>query len=113
MSALTTALARDAAVRGSTILNSVNSPGSVSTAIEPACCFTMMSWLMRQAEPGTFSGRLGGEERIEHLFLYLGCYAGAIVANPDFDAIARFLVAAASVGSNSPAPVCPLRLVAA
>ena len=36
-------LAMDAAVRGRTILNSVNWPGSVSTAIEPACCFTMMS----------------------------------------------------------------------
>ena len=36
-------LAMDAAVRGRTILNSVNLPGSVLTTIEPACCFTMMS----------------------------------------------------------------------
>ena len=29
--------------RGRTILNSVNSPGTVSTSIEPPCCLTMMS----------------------------------------------------------------------
>jgi len=36
-------LARDAAMRGRTILNSVNAPGWVSTSIEPPCCLTMMS----------------------------------------------------------------------
>ena len=36
-------LIRDAAARGRTILNSVNSPGCVSTSIEPPCCLTMMS----------------------------------------------------------------------
>src|SRR5208282_2338349 len=36
-------LIRDAPARGRTILNSVNLPGAVSTAIEPECCFTMMS----------------------------------------------------------------------
>ena len=35
--------ATDAAERGNTILNSVNSPGCVSTSMEPACCLTMMS----------------------------------------------------------------------
>jgi hypothetical protein len=34
---------RDAPVRGRTILNSVNSPGCVSTSIDPPCCLTMMS----------------------------------------------------------------------
>ena len=32
-----------AAARGKMILISVNSPGSVSTSIEPPCCLTMMS----------------------------------------------------------------------
>jgi hypothetical protein len=32
-----------AAARGRIILNSVNSPGSVSTSIDPACCLTMIS----------------------------------------------------------------------
>jgi hypothetical protein len=34
---------RDAATRGKVTLISVNSPGCVSTSIEPPCCFTMMS----------------------------------------------------------------------
>jgi hypothetical protein len=33
----------NAATRGKITLISVNSPGSVSTSIEPPCCFTMMS----------------------------------------------------------------------
>src|SRR5262245_17524020 len=33
----------NAAARGKITLISVNSPGSVSTSIEPPCCFTMMS----------------------------------------------------------------------
>ena len=36
-------LIRDVPARGRTILNSVNSPGWVSTSIDPACCLTMMS----------------------------------------------------------------------
>jgi hypothetical protein len=36
-------LIRDAPARGRTILNSVNSPGCVSTSIDPPCCLTMMS----------------------------------------------------------------------
>ena len=36
-------LAMVAAARGRTILNSVNSPGCVSTSIDPPCCLTMMS----------------------------------------------------------------------
>ena len=37
---------RNTAERGRMILISVNSPGWVSTSIEPPCCLTMMSWLM-------------------------------------------------------------------
>jgi hypothetical protein len=33
----------NAAMRGKITLISVNSPGWVSTSIEPPCCFTMMS----------------------------------------------------------------------
>ena len=36
-------LEMETADRGSTILTSVNSPGCVSTSIEPACCLTMIS----------------------------------------------------------------------
>src|SRR6185437_8296581 len=43
----------------------------------------------RQAEPGAFTRRLGGEERVEHLFPHLGRNAGAVVADSDFDAVAE------------------------
>ena len=36
-------LSADGAMRGRTIRNSVNSPGCVSTSIDPECCLTMMS----------------------------------------------------------------------
>ena len=52
-----------------------------------------------QAKPGAFSGRLGGEERVEHLFLHLRRDAGSIVPNRYFNTVAEVLVAAASVGS--------------
>ena len=42
-----------------------------------------------QAKPGAFSGRLGREERIEHLLLHLGRNAGAVVADPDLHAVAE------------------------
>jgi hypothetical protein len=38
-------------VRGKITLISVNSPGRVSTSIEPPCCLTMMSWLMERPRP--------------------------------------------------------------
>ena len=38
-----------------------------------------------------FSGRLGREERIEHLLLHLGRNASAIVADSDFHAVAEVL----------------------
>src|SRR5262252_7245882 len=41
----------NAAARGKITLISVNSPGCVSTSIEPACCLTMMSWLMERPSP--------------------------------------------------------------
>ena len=44
-----------------------------------------------QAKPSPFSGGLRREERIEHLFLHLGRNAGAVVADPDFDAVSEVL----------------------
>ena len=44
-----------------------------------------------QAQPGPFTGRLGRKERVEQLLLHLGRYAGAVVANPDFDPVAEVL----------------------
>jgi len=40
-------------------------------------------------KPGSFAGRLGREEWIEHLFLHVRRNAGAIVADRYFDPIAE------------------------
>src|SRR5258705_9862419 len=47
-----------AAIRGRIILNSVNSPGRVSTSIDPACCLTIMSWLRERPRPVPSPGGL-------------------------------------------------------
>src|SRR5579862_401817 len=44
-----------------------------------------------KTQPGAFTGRLCREERIEHLFLHVGGYAGAVVANADFNAVTEVL----------------------
>ena len=43
----------------------------------------------REAEPGPFPGRFGGEEGIEHLFSHFGRDAGAVIANSDLDCLAN------------------------
>jgi hypothetical protein len=42
-----------------------------------------------ETKASAFSRRLGREERVEHLFLYVGRYASAVIANPDFHTIAK------------------------
>src|SRR5436309_697836 len=44
-------LPEELAVRGKTIVNSVNRPGSVATSMVPPCCLTMMSWLIDSPSP--------------------------------------------------------------
>ena len=44
-----------------------------------------------EAKSGTFSGRLGREERIEDLFLHLGRNPGAVVADRYFHPVAEVL----------------------
>jgi hypothetical protein len=45
----------------------------------------------RQAQPSPFTGGLCRKERVEQLLLHLGRDAGAVVAYPDFDAVAEAL----------------------
>jgi hypothetical protein len=75
-------------VRGNTILNSVKSPGSVSTSMLPPCCFTMMSWLIDRAKTGAFARGLGCEKRIEYLLFDLVRDTSSVIANSDFDSFA-------------------------
>src|SRR6476661_3956245 len=45
----------------------------------------------RQAKPSTFPRRLGCEERVEYFLLDLIRYAGAIIANTDFNLVSQVL----------------------
>src|SRR5262245_4793201 len=42
-----------------------------------------------EPEPGSFSGRLRCEERVEHLFFHVRWNTGAVIPNPDFHTIAK------------------------
>ena len=66
-----------------------------------------------QAKPGSFSGRFGCEERIEHLFLHFGRNARAVVANPDFHTVAEVLGRGSKGWLVFVAVVSALRFVAA
>ena len=95
-------------------MNSVNAP-ELGLDIDPAAMLLDDDVVgHREAEPGSFSGRLGGEEGIEHLLPDLGRDAGAVVANADFDGCRRgFWSTALSTGSKLASPLSTLRLVAA
>ena len=43
----------------------------------------------RKAQASALSGRLGGEERVEHLVFHVRRDAGAVVANRDFNTITK------------------------
>src|SRR5215475_5194566 len=43
----------------------------------------------REAKASTFSGRFGRKERVEHLFFHVRRHTGAVVADFDFDTIAK------------------------
>src|SRR4029453_16854298 len=53
-----------------------------------------------EAKTSTFSGRFGGEERVEHLSLHVRSHAGAVVADYDFQTTAK-----AHGGSSKGTPV--------
>src|SRR5262245_57581965 len=42
-----------------------------------------------EPKPGSFSGRLRREERVEHLFFYFRRNTRAVIPNPDFHSIAK------------------------
>ena len=70
-----------------------------------------------EPEPGSFSGRLRCEERVEHLFFYVRWNTRAVIPNPDFHTIAKascrgdqgwFITIAISLGST---PCCRIKAV--
>src|SRR5262245_56690856 len=62
-----------------------------------------------EPKPGSFSGRLRGEERVEHLLLHVRWDTRAVIPDPDFHSIAKasgrghkgwFIAIAISFGST-------------
>ena len=76
-----------AAARGRITLISVNSPGCVSTSIEPAMLLDDDVVTDGEAKPGALSGRLGRKERVEHLFFHVRRNTSAVVTDSDFHTI--------------------------
>src|SRR4029453_6251147 len=106
-------LPREAAVRGRVILNSVNSPGCVSTSIDPACCLTMISWLMERPSPVPSPAGFVVKNGLNILSFTSGGMPVPLSRMRISTRSPRFLVAAARVGSKPLSPPWSLRFVAA
>src|SRR5208282_1940504 len=92
-------LIRDAPARCSTILNSVNEPGCVSTSIDPPCCLTMMSWLSERPRPVPSPAGFVVKNGLNIFSLTSGGMPVPLSRILISTLSPRFLVAAASVGS--------------
>ena len=76
-------------MRGRMILISVNSPGSVSTSIEPRVLLDDDIVADGEAESGAFSGRFGRKERIKHLVLNVRRNTCSVIPDRDFHPVAK------------------------
>src|SRR5262249_1875147 len=101
-----------AARRGSPIRTSVNSPGWVSTSMVPACCFTMMSWLMDRPSPVPSPAGLVVKNGLKILSLTSAGMPMPLSRMLISTRSPRLRVTAVSLGSK-PSPTSSLRLVAA
>src|SRR5262249_55293109 len=88
-----------AATRGKITLISANSPGLVSTAIEPPCCLTMMSWLMESPSPVPSPAGLVVKNGLNIFSFTSGGMPVPLSRIVISTRSPRFLVAAAMVGS--------------
>src|SRR5712671_3175876 len=77
-----------AAMRGRMTLNSVNSPGRVSTSIDPACCLMTMSWLNERPRPVPSPGGLVVKKGLNIFSFHLGRNTSATVTDPDLHPVA-------------------------
>src|ERR1700738_3427508 len=99
-------------VRGNTILNSVKSPGSVSTSMLPPCCLTMMSWLIDRPSPVPSPEGLVVKKGLNILSLISSGMPVPLSRIRISTLSPRFLVVAESIGSK-PSPASALRFVVA
>ena len=91
--------ARNTAARGKVILISVNSPGLVSTSIEPTCCLTTMSWLIERPRPVPSPAGLVVKKGLNIFSFTSGGIPVPLSRILISTRSPRFLVATASVGS--------------
>jgi hypothetical protein len=106
-------LAAGTATRGRVILNSVNSLGLVSTSIDPACCLTMISWLMESPRPVPSPAGLVVKKGLNSFSLTSGEMPVPLSRILISTRSSRFFVVAVSVGSYPSLLSCSLRFVAA
>src|SRR5262249_34738985 len=94
-----------ASVRGSVMMNSVKTPGSVSTSILPPCCFTTMSWLIDSPSPVPSPAGLVVKKGL-NIFSFTSLGMPVPLSRMRISTLLpRLLVAALKVGSKpSPAP---------
>src|SRR5689334_16358345 len=101
-----------AALRGRVMRNAVNSPGIVSTSIDPPCCLTMMSWLIDRPSPVPSPAGLVVKKGL-NIFSFTSGGMPVPLSRMRISTLGpRFFVLALKVGSKSPFAVS-LRLVAA
>jgi hypothetical protein len=103
----------DTSPRGSVMMNSVNSPGSVSTSIRPPCCLTTMSWLIDSPRPVPSPAGLVVKKGLKIFALTSGGMPVPLSRMRISILLPRFLVAALTAGSKLPSALSDLRLVAA
>src|SRR5580692_3423986 len=100
-------------VLGRTILNSVNSPGLVSTSIVPPCCLTMMSWLIERPSPVPSPAGLVVKNGL-NIFSLTSAGMPVPLSRIRISTVSpRLLVVALTTGSKSEPPFSVLRLVTA
>src|SRR6266478_5610934 len=101
-----------APVRGSVIMNSVKTPGLVSTSILPPCCFTTMSWLIDRPSPVPSPAGLVVKKGL-NIFSFTSSGIPVPLSRIRISTLVpRLFVDALSVGSKLSSPAS-LRLVAA
>src|SRR3954469_5602415 len=100
-------------MRGNTILNSVNSPGLVSTSIVPPCCLTMMSWLIDRPSPVPSPAGLVVKNGLKILSVSSAGMPVPLSRTRISTAPPISLVEARSTGLKSGSPVSLLRVIAA
>src|SRR4029077_3168269 len=102
-----------AVMRGRTMMNSVNCPGSVATSILPPCCLTMMSCVIDRPRPVPSPAGLVVKNGLNIFSRTSGGIPVPLSRMQISTVVPRFFVVARRVGSKPGSFSSVLRLVAA